>query len=86
MSRSNWSSDPGGRGEGNASWERAWLRRRGSGQGPLPAACGPAGPSPAGTSDVSGISSSQALASLPLCPGNGVEGREMQPPGSAGPL
>lgn len=25
MSHSNWSSDPRGRGEGNASWERAWL-------------------------------------------------------------
>lgn len=86
MSRSNWSSDPRGRGEGNASWEPAWLRWRGSGQGPLPVACGSAGPSPTGMSDVSGISSSQALAPLPLCPGNRVEGRETQPPGSAGPL
>lgn len=28
MSHSNWRSDPRGRGEGNASWERAWLRIR----------------------------------------------------------
>lgn len=41
---------------------------------------------PQGQADVSGISSSQALAPLPLCPGNGVEGRETQPPGAAGPL
>lgn len=41
---------------------------------------------PPGQADVSGISSSQALAPLPLCPGNRVEGRETQPPGAAGPL
>jgi len=41
---------------------------------------------PRGRADVSAISSSQALATLPPCPGNGVEGRETQPPGAAGPL
>lgn len=52
-----------------------------------PARClWPSRSSPAGMDDVSAISSLQALAPLPFCPGNRVEGREAQPPGSAGAL